>query len=163
MEEFFYRSRNGWRQFSAWYSEQTPRKQNMILCVLGTTVGTATGKLRRRQQVASGDVGSSWYVTTYQVPPDGIKDFESRWNRYGRWVQKQPGYRTTQLYKAVHWDAAPASYIQIRQWRRDEHAEEAEADGTGSELSKAVAAACSFTHTNKYDMVVDDSVRRLIV
>merc|ERR1712070_991237 len=83
-------------------------------------------------------------ATTYVVPPEKKKAFESAWSDSARLAQRQPGYEWTKTYKAVDWEDSPFHYISFRMWNEEaSYKRMTTYDAAWKELSKRLDEVCT--------------------
>ncbi|KAF8817712.1 hypothetical protein IE077_004613 [Cardiosporidium cionae] len=111
---FILRIRQAARGVKHWYGDSLVWQKSAIWASFGAICGYFWGSHKHRQRVAKGEFANHLHITEFNVKVEDIGTFEEAWNSHARVTQKQPGYQSTKLYKAIDWDDPPLSYLQVR-------------------------------------------------
>merc|ERR1712232_459464 len=145
-----------------WYSDLSLGEKGLISLAIGNVIGAVYGTHVRRSQMKNSE-SDCLVATTYMVPEENMKAFEIAWSDSARLAQRNPGYEWTRTFKALDWEDSPFHYISFRMWSEvgnwrwlTTH------NSTWKELMKRMDATGAVHQSSSYEVIVDDSVRRII-
>merc|ERR1712232_1542910 len=145
-----------------WYSDLSLGEKGLISLAIGNVIGAVYGTHVRRSKMKTSE-SDCLIATTYKVPEENVKAFEIAWSDSARLAQRNPGYEWTRTYKALDWEDSPFHYISLRMWNEvgnwrwlTTH------NPTWKELMKRMDATGAVHQSSSYEVIVDDSVRRII-
>eukprot|EP00386_Alphamonas_edax_P002209 GDKI01006631.1.p1 GENE.GDKI01006631.1~~GDKI01006631.1.p1 ORF type:complete len:170 (-),score=23.63 GDKI01006631.1:444-953(-) len=137
------------------------RFQNAACAFAGAIFGHLLGK-RHRQYRIDNVYADCLTVTSYELPQTQAEKFEETWNQYSKFAQKFTGYEWTKMFKAIKWDKSPFSYLELRLWRNDNIYKEFAKQEAIAEQKKKLEEGGVKVKTHMYEIIVDDSIRRMI-
>ncbi|CAG9482515.1 conserved Plasmodium protein, unknown function [Plasmodium vivax] len=151
------------QRFALWYRTSSIGHRNFVWVFVGCFCGYAYGTLEYvSKKKGKGMYADLIYVDEFIVDQKNIKNFEMSYNQLNIHSFKSKGYEYTKLFKAIHLDSSPLSYLQLRLWKnRDSYEAYLRSDAIRG-LTQNMKKQCLFHSTDKYQTVVDDSVVRLI-
>merc|ERR1719348_1115730 len=130
-----------------WYTDLSVGEKGLLAMSVGMIGGTMYGTYVRRYQFRQAE-SDFLMATTYEVPLEQRKAFETAWSDAARLAQRQPGYEWTKTYKAVDLEDSPFHYISFRMWNEEASYQRLTLhDVTWKELMKRLNAVCTSEST----------------
>ncbi|CEL94164.1 unnamed protein product [Vitrella brassicaformis CCMP3155] len=147
-------------RFRYWYNETNIETRMGIWMGMGALTGAVTGFRSMAKKVYAKP--TCLEVTEIQLPKSSIDEFEQLWNDHAGEAAKCEGYEWTRLYKAIDWENSAWSYLQLRMWRRPKFRLMWENSDYAQQQEKKMLQVGAQIKKTRYDIVVDDSVSRLV-
>lgn len=123
--------------------------------------GIAAGSLYgfyRRLETEDQPMSDYLCVTTYRV--DNKKEFQKAWNEMSSFLQRQPGYEWTRMFKAIHEDPE-YDYVEMRMWASMGYLSKLFQDPMVQELDNRITAQCKERKSVVNRTLVNDALKRI--